>query len=146
MNPQLEFINEYERLNQDSNFILMPKQPTQLDDILSIKHEMTFSSNFKLKKPTKPQIKTSFNRTRRKCIDEVFPQINLKSGAENDQDMINKQKSCNMRIASFSSHFNDDLPKRFQSQGSSSSSEYETLNNLQAAQHIYSIEKLNILY
>ena len=143
MNPSLEFIDEYEHFNQDSNFILMPKQKKQSS---FMKPDSAIGSNFKLKKQSKQNMNTSFSKSRRKCIDEIFPQINLKSKSENQ--LIHKKSNknhSNWHLGSQSSDF-DDLPRRFQNKGSSSSNEYETMSDLQSVNEIYPLEKLNILY
>jgi len=121
----------------------MPKQNKQSS---FKKPSSAISSNFKLKQPSKPQITASFSKSRRKCIDEIFPQINLKSISENH--LINKKQNKNNNewyIGSYSSQF-ENFPRRFQNKGSSSSNEYETLSNLQSVHEIFPLEKLNILY
>lgn len=125
----MSFVNEKERLNEESNFILKPKQ----ESIAALTRQDYLTTKIKKSKPQ------SFMKSRRKCIDEVFP-INLKSGTFNHNQLVtNRMQGLNWLFGSLNSN---DLSKR--SNCSSSSNEYEALNNIQIID--YPLEKLNILY
>ena len=102
-------------INHDSNFILKSKKETDQSEI------------------KKNQFKS---QSKRKCIDEVFPQINLKKELLNHlnnriNNNNNNNNNNNERFGSYSSNC-------FSSE---SSNEYDGLNDID-----YPLEKLNILY
>jgi len=113
--------------NHDSNFILKTKKET-LKKLVQNESE--------LKKPY--QFKAA--QSKRKCINEVFPQINLKTELlnhfnnnrnNNNNNNIIKNINNNQRYGSYSSNC----------LSSESSNEYDCLNDID-----YPLEKLNILY
>ena len=132
--------------NKNSNFILKTKQDA----------ENTF---IRIKNKHINKQKSCNLKTKRKCIDEVFPQIDLKAQSSSITNSsltpiaFTSNMEMNWMLAS-STKLNDFNTKRYERNSSYSSNEYETINdydnnnNLNNNNNVtdFPLEKLNILY
>ena len=132
--------------NKNSNFILKTKQDA----------ENTF---IRIKNKHINKQKSCNLKTKRKCIDEVFPQIDLKAQSSSITNSsltpiaFTSNMEMNWMLAS-STKLNDFNTKRYERNSSYSSNEYETINdydnnnNLNSNNNVtdFPLEKLNILY
>lgn len=135
--------------NKNSNFILKTKQDA----------ENTF---IRIKNKHINKQKSCNLKTKRKCIDEVFPQIDLKAQSSSITNSsltpiaFTSNMEMNWMLAS-STKLNDFNTKRYERNSSYSSNEYETINDYDNNNNLnnnvsnnnvtdFPLEKLNILY
>lgn len=142
---------KHSNISNDSNFILKPKQETRENTFIRVKTKQINKQ------------KSCNLKTKRKCIDEVFPQIDLRSQSlitNTLNSIASNSANCNSSNKMnwfFASSTTNDASKRFECNRSYSSNEYEAINdddnnnnnNEEEDDNLnndYPLEKLNILY
>jgi hypothetical protein len=144
LGSKLSFLSHTNTNNK--NFILKTKQDS----------ENTF---IRIKNKHLNKQKSSNLKTKRKCIDEVFPQIDLKAQSSliTNSSLTPIAFSSNMEmnwLLGSSTKLNDSNTKLYERNSSySSSNEYETINDYDNNNNLnnnnnddYPLEMLNILY